>query len=122
MQDGKTIVKLHNVFEGRFHTGHLASVGGRHSDGFVCYLSGGAEYIHDGFSFSVEAGGVFTWLGGAVTPSVSMKIPTISVWILTLPNLQNLIACFPPVYRMPGRTFAVCSISGRKMNRDGNLG
>ena len=59
MQDGKTITKLHNVFEGRFHTGHLASVGGRHSDGFVCYLSGGAEYIHDGFSFSVEAGGVF---------------------------------------------------------------
>lgn len=59
MLDGKIVAKLYNVFEGRFHTGHLASVGGRHSDCFVCYLSGAAEYIHDGFAFSVKEGDVF---------------------------------------------------------------
>ncbi len=59
MEKDLTIQKIHSVFEGEFNPGHLENTKGRHSDAFVIYLYGRAEYVIGERSFCVGSGGVF---------------------------------------------------------------
>ena len=50
------INKIHNVFEGEFNPGILPKKNvGRHSDGFVIFLYGEAEYYFDKYSFAADS-------------------------------------------------------------------
>ena len=60
MKENLTITKIHRVFEGEFNPGILGKKSyGRHSDCFVCFLSGEAEYVFDGYSFRADSNGFF---------------------------------------------------------------
>ena len=59
MEKDLAIQKIHTVFEGEFNPGHLENRKGRHSDAFVIYLYGSADYVFDTYSFKVGACGVF---------------------------------------------------------------
>ena len=59
MEKDLTIQKIHSVFEGEFNPGHLENSKGRHSDAFVIYLYGRAEYVFENSRFEIGTGGVF---------------------------------------------------------------
>ncbi len=60
MKAALTITAIHRVFEGAFRPGIIGRKNvGRHSDGFVCFSAGSAEYVFDGYSFTAGSGGFF---------------------------------------------------------------
>lgn len=60
METDLTVTAIRTVFEGSLKEGFIPRKSiGRHSDGFVCYTGGEAEYTFDGYSFRADAGGFF---------------------------------------------------------------
>ena len=59
MRSDLVIQKIYSAFEGKFNPGFIKRKGLRHSDCFVYYLNGSADYIFDGYTLSVCKGDAF---------------------------------------------------------------
>ncbi|MBQ3015851.1 MAG: helix-turn-helix transcriptional regulator [Clostridia bacterium] len=59
MQSDLVIQKIHSAFDGEFNPGFIKRKGMRHSDCFVYYLYGSADYIFDDYTLNVSAGDSF---------------------------------------------------------------
>ena len=67
MKENLIISKTLTVFEGGLNPGRIkAKSSGRHSDCFVFFLSGGSEYLFDGYSFSARAENLIYLARGSV--------------------------------------------------------
>ena len=66
MKENLIISKTFTVFEGGLNPGRIkAKSSGRHSDCFVFFLSGGSEYLFDGYSFTARAENFISLARGA---------------------------------------------------------
>lgn len=59
MRSDLIIQKLYSAFDGEFNPGFIKTKGLRHSDCFVYYLYGSADYIFDGYTLNVREGDSF---------------------------------------------------------------
>ena len=67
-----SITAIHTVFEGESNPGHIHNAG-RHSDCFVYYEKGEADYLFDGYSFHAQEKSVFFLAKGSVYDIVVQK-------------------------------------------------
>ena len=72
MEANWTIQRIYTVFEGEHNPGRMHNPG-RHSDGFVYYDEGEADYMMEGYSFHAQPGQAFYLAKGSVYDITVLK-------------------------------------------------